>query len=133
MTLIIGLRYHIAYSLEGLDKGARYLFYLFLLCAEAFSTLIYEVERRGSIMRLQCTLSCPSHLSFANDSIVFTRTNTSDCLKIRRILEVCEKISNQKINRRIVQSCLALMWGKGGGIRFYKYLGYRVLSHTISI
>ena len=55
--------------------------YLFLLCAEGFSSLPNEAERWGNLMGFacRCTSSLVSYLLFIDDSLVFCHANLTEC------------------------------------------------------
>ncbi|KAL5784031.1 hypothetical protein ACOSQ2_006423 [Xanthoceras sorbifolium] len=85
---------------RGLRQGCPLSPYLFLLCAEALSTLIKGNESNGQSLGMRCCRGSPlvSHLFFADDSIVFCRVSVQNCEKLKQILNVYEKASGQRIN-----------------------------------
>ena len=85
---------------RGFRQGCSLSPYLFLLYAEAFSSVIQATEDKRLFMGVLCSLQCPrvSHLFFADDSIVFVREKDSDALAIKKILDTYEHASGQKIN-----------------------------------
>ncbi|KAL5789913.1 hypothetical protein ACOSQ2_004801 [Xanthoceras sorbifolium] len=85
---------------RGLRQGCPLSPYLFLLCAEALSTLIKGNESNGQSLGMRCCHGSPlmSHLFFADDSIVFCRASVQNCEKLKQILNVYEKASGQRIN-----------------------------------
>ncbi|KAL5838662.1 hypothetical protein ACOSQ3_015831 [Xanthoceras sorbifolium] len=85
---------------RGLRQGCPLSPYLFLLCAEALSTLIKGNESNGQSLGMRCCRGSPlvSHLFFADDSIVFCRASVQNCEKLKQILNVYEKASGQRIN-----------------------------------
>jgi hypothetical protein len=58
------------YPLEGATIGRSSILYLFLLCAEAFSTMLKKGEQDGLLAGVKVCNSAPSisHLLFADDS-----------------------------------------------------------------
>ena len=85
---------------RGFRQGCSLSPYLFLLYAEAFSSVIQATEDKRLFMGVRCSLQCPrvSHLFFADDSIVFVREKDSDALAIKKILDTYEHAFGQKIN-----------------------------------
>ena len=57
---------------RGLRQGWTLSPYLFLLCVEAFSSMILGAKRNNDLMGLRYSTKCPrvTHLFFADDSIV---------------------------------------------------------------
>lgn len=60
---------------RGLRQGNPMSPYLFLLCADGFSSLIGKAEREKRLTGFACTLRGPrvSHLLFTDDSMYFCR------------------------------------------------------------
>ncbi|XP_074314802.1 uncharacterized protein LOC141650968 [Silene latifolia] len=85
---------------RGLRQGDPISPYLFLLCADAFSHMLNEAVRRGSLHGARVCRGAPrvSHLFFADDSILFARANLRECSKIAEIISKYERASGQKIN-----------------------------------
>lgn len=84
----------------GLKQGNPLSSYLFLLCAEIFSSLITQAENQGLIHRVSICKGTPvvSHLLFTDDSFLFTTTSHLECQSLRDIFNKCETTSGQKIN-----------------------------------
>ncbi|CAL2232092.1 unnamed protein product [Prunus armeniaca] len=85
---------------RGLRQGDPLSPYLFLLCAEAFSSLILQAERCGFLHGVKLCRGAPSvsHLFFADDSFLFLRANRQDCQHLSNIFHKYEMVSGQKIN-----------------------------------
>ncbi|KAL5827063.1 hypothetical protein ACOSQ4_018860 [Xanthoceras sorbifolium] len=85
---------------KGLRQGCPLSPYLFLLCAEALSTLIKGNKSNGQSLGMRCSRGSPliSHLFFADDSIVFCRASVQNCKKLKQIPQTYEKASDQQIN-----------------------------------
>lgn len=84
----------------GLIQGDPISPYLFILCADALSTLITKAMHRKSIHGVQICRSAPplSHLFFADDSILFTRVNLQECSKVANIISTYERASCKRVN-----------------------------------
>lgn len=82
---------------RGLRQGCPLSPYLFLLCAEGFSSMLTRAERDDRLRGFACSRTSPrvSHLFFANDSLIFCRASRGDCLSILSILTEYEKVSGQ--------------------------------------
>ncbi|KAL6191896.1 hypothetical protein ACLB2K_038285 [Fragaria x ananassa] len=83
---------------RGLRQGDPLSPYLFLLCAEVFSALL---EKKASMGLLQGVQICPGaptihHLLFADDSLLFGKASSAECLTIRSVLAEYEAASGQQ-------------------------------------
>ena len=60
---------------RGLRQGCPLLPYLFILCAEGFSSLLRNYEQRGLIQRCKIARGAPSvsHIFFADDCLLWFR------------------------------------------------------------
>ena len=74
--------------------------YLFLICAEGFSSLLKQAVVQGKLTGVRIAEEAPrlSHLSFADDSLIFCKANAMEAGQLRRILEVYREASGQLIN-----------------------------------
>jgi hypothetical protein len=75
--------------------------YLFILCAEAFSSLIRKTEREGGITGVPISRGGTRihHLFFADDSLLFCRASMREWRRVEEVLAFYESASRQKINR----------------------------------
>ncbi|KAL0417062.1 UNVERIFIED_CONTAM: hypothetical protein Slati_3538100 [Sesamum latifolium] len=74
--------------------------YLFLLCAEAFSSMIRKAEDEGHIQGVSISklASRVSHLLFADDTLIFCQATKEALLCVKYILSAYEKASGLAIN-----------------------------------
>jgi hypothetical protein len=74
--------------------------YLFLLCAEILSALLQRAKRRGVIIGVPTSFRGPrlSHLFFADDSLLFCKSNLVEWRRLLIILGMYESGSGQKLN-----------------------------------
>ena len=85
---------------RGLRQGDPLSPYLFLICAESFSSMLTKAAEDGLIHGARVCRNAPriSHLFFADDSILFTRATLQECSVVADILSTYERASGQKIN-----------------------------------
>lgn len=77
---------------RGLRQGDPISPYLFLLCADVFSSLISKAVMRKELHGIKIYRGSPtlSHLFFADDNILFARANVRECLVIANIISLYE-------------------------------------------
>ena len=85
---------------RGLRQGDPISPYLFLLCAEAFSSLLNSAEIRGDLEGVKISSNAPSfnHLLFADDSLILMKLNHESSQHLQHILQLYEVCSGQTIN-----------------------------------
>ena len=84
---------------RGLRQGCPLSPYLFLMYAEAFSSLLEHVERQKLLHRIQFGKGVKiSHLLFADDSLIFTRATREDCKHLKALFECYGKAFGQIFN-----------------------------------
>ena len=66
---------------RGLRQGDPLSPYLFLICAEGLSRLIFRAENRKDLAGFRCSRGGPkiTHLFFEDDSLLFSRATLSEC------------------------------------------------------
>ena len=86
---------------RGIRQGDPLSPFLFLLCTEGLNTLIVKAESEGSIHGFALSRRSPklTHLLFANDSLLFCRSNIYECQKVLDLLASYESMSGQQTNR----------------------------------
>lgn len=85
---------------RGLRQGDPISPYLFLIVADAFSTLLSKAASENRIHGVKICNGAPriSHLFFANDSILFSKTSVGECSIIVDIISKYERASGQSVN-----------------------------------
>lgn len=118
----------------GLRQGDPIFPYLFPLCSEGLSQLLSFAANNNQIFGVVLAHGAPpiSHLLFADDSLLFLKTNAVKCVTIKNILKYYELASVQCINfnksgsfffspnvnvdfRSYLQSCLCVNGGENLG------------------
>ena len=86
---------------RGIRKGDPQSPFLFLLCTEWLHWLITQSTLRGDIHGFSLSKRSPSltHILFANDSLLFCKSNVEECQKNLEILHIYERSSGQQINK----------------------------------
>lgn len=85
---------------RGLRQGDPLSPYLFLICAEGFSTLIQEAKQNGQMVgaaigRERLTIN---HLFFADDCILFGDATSNGARVVRDVIREYETVSGQRVN-----------------------------------
>ena len=90
----------VAYGSITPTRGDPISPYIFLLCADAFSSLINNAALNQKISGVSICRGCPriTHLFFADDSLLFCKANGQECQYLIEILQLYETASRQKIN-----------------------------------
>ncbi|KAM6601781.1 hypothetical protein CsatA_021390 [Cannabis sativa] len=85
---------------RGIRQGDPLSPYLFLLCAEGFSSLLRQKEIDRSLPGIKVARRAPaiSHLLFADDSFLFCQAAINSCNVIKEVLDVYERATGQKVN-----------------------------------
>uniref|UniRef100_A0A803PA42 Reverse transcriptase domain-containing protein n=1 Tax=Cannabis sativa TaxID=3483 RepID=A0A803PA42_CANSA len=82
---------------RGIRQGDPLSPYLFLLCAEGFSSLLHQQERNNAIVGFKVARRAPaiSHLLFADDSFLFCQASISSCNTIKEVLQSNKALKGQ--------------------------------------
>ncbi|KAK3211755.1 hypothetical protein Dsin_016461 [Dipteronia sinensis] len=104
---------------KGLKQGDHISSYLFLICAEGFSSLIDNVVSSGKLSGFKCSKKGPvlSHLFFADDSLIFSKANEANCVAIREILDVYAMTSGQFVNLNKSAMCISHSMSAANGVK----------------
>jgi ribonuclease HI len=91
--------WHITPS-RGLRQGDPISPYLFLICAEALSSMVIQANVENKLTGVPTSKRGPSisHLFFADDSLLFCRSSVSQWNHLSAILQQYELASGQKMN-----------------------------------
>lgn len=86
---------------RGLRQGDPYSPYLFLLCAEGFTTLLKRLGGAQVDRGIRVSNNSPwiNHLLFADDSLIFMNAKEDNAHKLNRVLRIYEDCSGQSVNR----------------------------------
>jgi hypothetical protein len=85
---------------RGLRRGDPLPPYLFLICAEGFSSLMNNAEVEGHLEGIQICNDAPrlNHLLFADDSLVLIKATSKSVRTLQNVLQLYEDCSGQTIN-----------------------------------
>ena len=84
---------------RGIRQGDPLSPYLFLLCAEGFSTLIHKAARDNQIRGMSIGRGCPkiTHLLFADDSLFFAKQRSLSVRSLLTSLIVMKRLRGKKL------------------------------------
>lgn len=85
---------------RGLRQGDPLSPYLFLLCAKVFTALLDKKVDEGLLQGIKVCDEAPTinHLLFADDSLLFGKATSAECLVIKSVLADYEAASGQQVN-----------------------------------
>lgn len=85
---------------RGIMQGDPLSPYIFILCAEVLSGLCKKAQMEGSLPGLRVSRNSLklNHLLFADNTMIFTKTDSSSCSSLLEILHTYEQASGQMIN-----------------------------------
>ncbi|XP_030494914.1 uncharacterized protein LOC115710703 [Cannabis sativa] len=75
---------------RGLRQGDPLSLYLFLICAEGFSTLLKKYERHQWLTRCKVARGAPrvSHMLFVDDNYVYCKANGMEAQRVMQFLQM---------------------------------------------
>lgn len=87
-------------DLSTLRQGDPLSPYLFLFCMMVLTTLVNEEIVAGHLHGVKVCKEAPpvSHLLFADDAVIFSRTTVQEAQSIKNMLEEFERVSGQQAN-----------------------------------
>jgi ribonuclease HI len=126
---------------RGIRQGDPLSPYLFILCAEALSSLLHHAESTGWLAGVPTSPKGPrlNHLFFADDSLLFCKATSGEWCRLSNLLEQYEKASGQKLNKektsiffsrntsQEAKDCILQLSGIPATQRYDKYLGLPAL------
>ena len=98
--LLNGKPYGNVLPFRGIRQGDPLSPYLFLLCAEGFTSLLAKAENDGKLHKASICRGAPkvSNFLFADDSLLFCRTTKNEVEVISEVLQTYANVSGQCIN-----------------------------------
>jgi hypothetical protein len=85
---------------RGLRQGDPISPYLFLICGQAFSSLLNSAEEDGRLEGVRVSQNAPrfNHLLFADDSLILLKVNDESAQHLLQIMSLYEECSGQTVN-----------------------------------
>ncbi|XP_062103683.1 uncharacterized protein LOC133814782 [Humulus lupulus] len=109
LTCVSSVRYQITHQghvmgpilpTRGIRQGDPLSPYLFLLCAEGFSSLVHLYERSRLLQGCKVARGAPviSHMLFVDDSYMYFQATSDSARRVLDLLHTYEKASGQQVN-----------------------------------
>ncbi|KAL0408380.1 UNVERIFIED_CONTAM: putative mitochondrial protein [Sesamum radiatum] len=91
---------------RGIRQGDPLSPYLFILCAEALSSMLLACENQGELRSVRVARNAPqiNHLLFADDTVIYCKAVVEEVLWVKEVLKQYELASGQLINKE--KSCM---------------------------
>jgi hypothetical protein len=85
---------------RGLRQGDPLSPYLFIICADVFSSLLTKANHDKLIHGVKIAPRAPeiTHLFFADDSLMFCRANEVETKQVKDIISSYQQVSGQMVN-----------------------------------
>ncbi|KAL5863244.1 hypothetical protein ACOSQ3_000758 [Xanthoceras sorbifolium] len=117
---------------KWLRQGDHLSPYLFLLCAEGFSSLLSAAERSHVIRGISCWRGDPSvsHLFFVDDSLLFVRAENSTLASSSSSASFWIPSASTLLRRHIAGNDFCLRCSSGFESLVHAYWGYPRLHHV---
>lgn len=92
---------------RGLRQGCPLSPFLFLLCAEGFTSLLKRAESNDMIHGVRTASQAPSisHLFFADDNFLFLDATKEECQQVKDIFKIYEEASGQQVKDIVECKC----------------------------
>ena len=90
--LINGVAHECIVPSRGFHLGDLVSLYLFLLCADGFSSLINDAARNNTLSGVSICRGClmVTHLFFADDNLLFCKASIQECQNLMATLDLYE-------------------------------------------
>lgn len=111
------------FSFSGFSQGDPLSSYLFIICADGLSHLLWEAEGNKTVFEFWVIRQAPSitYLFFADDNITFFKAHPQKCLAIMDILKIYENEYDQKINFKKSSMMFSKNVDKGDVLMFINF------------
>jgi hypothetical protein len=99
-VLVNGHSYGLIMPTRGIRQGDPLSPYLFLICAEGFSSMLQRTEQNGGLTGIPIAprATSVSHLFFADDCLLFCRATFQEWSNVMQLIQRYEQVFGQKIN-----------------------------------
>ncbi|XP_058749860.1 uncharacterized protein LOC131622856 [Vicia villosa] len=118
---------------RGLRQGDPLSPYLFILCADILSGLFRKAALSKDIHGIKVARNAPtiSHLFFADDSLLFSRANEAEAIRVLSILQKYQRASGQLVNVEKSEVSFSGNMGNVAKEAITSFLGFKSVSSHI--